>query len=62
MPTGNKIHNWMVQNLEEPFYKAELHRAEMVRDEYNNGSGKPKLIVLSLITLIPVAVLVALNL
>ncbi|SFG65028.1 hypothetical protein SAMN05660649_02295 [Desulfotomaculum arcticum] len=59
MPTGNKFHNWMVHNLEEPFYKAELHRADMVQDRNNHNSGKPKLIVLSLVTLIPVILLVA---
>ena len=62
MLTGSKIHNWIIQNLEEPLYKAELHRVEMVRAENNNGSGKPKLIVLSLIALIPVALLVATSL
>ena len=62
MLTSGKIHNWMVQNLEAPFYQAELHRVEMVRADNHRGSGKPKLIVLSLLALIPAALLITLNL
>lgn len=58
MPTGNKYHNWMVHNLEQPFLKAELHRAEILRNKNGNKSGKPGLILISLMTLVPLILLI----
>ncbi len=38
-----KIGQWMAKNLEEPFYRAELARAEMLREDDKQDSSKPGL-------------------
>lgn len=38
MQTGERLHKWMVRNLEEPFFQAEMHKIELDR-ETSSGDG-----------------------
>ena len=44
MISWKKIHNWMVSALEEPLLRAELHRADMQRNETPGQDGGIRLI------------------
>lgn len=42
MVSPKKIHEWLMKALEEPFFRAEMHRAEILLQNSRDRGGKGK--------------------
>lgn len=42
MVSPRKIHEWLMKALEEPFFRAEMHRAEILLQNSRNRGNKGK--------------------
>lgn len=58
MRTGERLHRWMVHNLEEPFFQAEMHKIELAR-ENNAGDGTGNVLATAVVLAMPLIFILA---